>query len=423
MSETKEAAPSVDSGKYTSVDERWEYIIVSMILGDPFIHEFVVMMSKSCDESVGTMGVMVKNAAIRLVYSCKFLDKLTDSEARWVLVHEVLHLVFHHCTVRASTDPRMHRIDNIACDLAINQLIPETGHIVKPRKEVIEPYFPKSLGFPEKLSKEQYYQLLLEKDQKDKDKNKDPNGNPSSGNGSGDGDDEAFSEYGDLVDNHEGWTDEEAEIIDEMIRNKVDHLSKSSKSWGKVTGGIKEMIMAAQKSQIAWWRLLREYLGFLVTTKKENTMKRPNRRFGYPFAGTNRKHVDKILCAVDSSGSISEESLRHFLAEINNIAETHPVDLVVFDDGITQGPMLFTKKRKAFEFKGRGGTNFQPVMDLASKGKYKSLVILTDGCAAKCEYPKGVKDVIWCLVAEGTPPVEWGKRVDVKEKPGYQKAA
>jgi predicted metal-dependent peptidase len=404
-----EAPESKDSGRYVSVDERWEYLIVSMILGDPFIHEFIIMMSKIANESVQTMGVRVAGAAVHLAYSCKFLNQLTDSEARWVLVHEVLHLVFHHCTVRVSVDPRMHELDNIAADLAINQLIPETGHIMRPRPEIIVPCFPEAYGFPKLLSKEQYYQLLWEKEQEDK-----KNGGGSSIDGKGQ-----------LVDNHEEWSDAEAEIIDEIIRNKVEHLSKSDRSWGKVTGGIKEMIIAAQKSQVAWWRILREFLGFLVTTKKESTMKRPNRRFGYPFPGTKRRHIDKILCAIDSSGSISEDSLRRFLTEINNIQETHPVDLVVFDDGITIGPIPFTRKRKTFEFKGRGGTNFQPVMDLASKGKYKSLVMLTDGCAGVCTYPVGVRDVIWCLVDDGEPPkgVEWGRRVHIKEKPGYSKAA
>ena len=397
-----------NSNHYVTEDERWEYLVTSMILGDPFIHEFIIMMSKHADDRIETMGVCIKNAIIQLVYSPKFMAKLTDSEVRWVLVHEILHIVFHHCTVRSSTDPRMHQLDNIACDLAINQLIPDTGHIMKPREEIIKPCFPQAYNFPDKLSKEQYFQLLLQKEQEDK----------SNGGGK-----DSISGAGDLVDNHEGWTEEEAEIIDEIIRNKVDQMSRSSKAWGKVTGGIKEMIMAAQKAQLAWWRILREYLGLFSTTKKESTLKRPNRRYGYPFPGTKRRHVDKILCCVDTSGSMSEESLRKFLSEMNVMTETHPVDLITFDVGIQQGPIPFTRKRKTFEFKGRGGTSFKEICEFASKEKYKCMVILTDGCAPACDYPKGVRDVIWCLTDDGKPPVEWGRQVHIKEKPGYEKAA
>jgi len=421
---------------YVSEDERWEYLTTSLILGDPFIHEFLLMMSKSADKGMPTMGVRVLNARIFLHYNQEFLAKLTDSEARWVLVHEILHIVFHHCTLRSTTDPRLHHLDNIACDLAINQLIPNTGLILCPRPEVIVPYFPKALNFPVDLSKEQYYQLLIQKDKEENGDgggqgqgNSNPNGQGGApgngkpdpkGKGSGKG---TIDKAGQVVDDHEGWSDEEAEIIDEIIRQKVDQMAKSDKNWGNISGGIREKIEAAQKSQIAWWRLLREYLGLFSTTKKSYTMKRPNRRFGYPFPGTKRKYVDKVLCAIDSSGSISEDSLRRFLTEINTINETHPVDLVVFDTVIQQGPIPFTRKRKTFEFKGRGGTDFKAVMELATSGKYKCLVLLTDGAAPSVDYPRGVQDVIWALVDEGTPPVTWGKQVQIKEKVGYQKAA
>jgi predicted metal-dependent peptidase len=433
----------VSDNKYVSIDERWEYLVTSMILGDSFIHQFVIMMVKEADERIGTMGVRIKNAMIELVYSPKFMETLTDSEVRWVLVHEILHIVFHHCTVRGSTDPRMQHLDNIAADLAINQLIPNTGFVLQPREEVIKICLPKAFNFPEKLSKEQYFQLLLKEEQENKDKNKgkdkgkgkdkDQGGSGSgddpddqddqgeSGPGSGKGDD-PFKGKGEVIDNHDGWTEEEAEIIDEIIRNKVDQMSRSSKSWGNISGGIKEMIMAAQRPQLAWWRILREYLGLFSTTKKESTMKRPNRRYGYPFPGVKRRHVDKILCCVDTSGSISEDSLRKFLSEMNVMTETHPVDLVVFDVKIQQGPIPFTKKRKNFAFGGRGGTCFNEIMEFASKGKYKCMVILTDGAASAPEYPKGVRDIIWCLVDDGKPPVEWGRRVNIKDKPDAQRA-
>lgn len=427
---------------YKADNIRWEYILSSMVMGDPFIHAFLMIMSKHADEKIGTMGVRVVNGAIQLAYSPTFFNKLTDSEVRWVLVHEVMHVVFHHCTNRNTPDERMHTIHNYACDIAINQLIPSTGTILKPRKEVIEVLCHTQYKFPPKLSMEQYYQLLYQKDQEDKQKGngdgkgdgegndsgglpgKDPASDPGQGSGGGGKDDPITGEgKGQLIDNHEGWSEEEAEIIDEMIRQKVDNLSRSDKSWGKVTGDLKELILAAQKSQIAWWRLLRSYLGLFASTKRETTMKRPNRRFGYPLPGNKRKHIDKILCCVDTSASISASSLSKFLTEMNTILETHHIDLAVFDTQIVEGPIPYTRKVKKYDFKGRGGTDFGAIMKLGTEGKYKCMVILTDGAAPAPEYPKGVKDIIWCLVDNGKPPVEWGKQIHVKEKPGMRKAA
>ena len=90
----------------------------------------------------------------------------------------------------------------------------------------------------------------------------------------------------------------------------------------------------------------------------------------------------------------------------------------MFDVGITYGPKLFSRRVKKLELAGRGGTDFKAIFDLAEKGKYQSMVILTDGGAPAVEKPKGVKDIIWCLVGEGTPchpAVDWGKVVRIKE--------
>jgi predicted metal-dependent peptidase len=427
--------------------ERWSYLITTMSLNDNFIHEFLMIMSKYANESIKTMGVRVIDNTIKLCYAPSFLNRLYDSEARWCLVHEVLHVVFHHCTIRQSSDPSVARLHNIAADMAINQLIPnDNGAIKKPRKEIIEPYFPEMYSFPPKLSMEQYFQLLLQrfdpnqpppqgqgddgeggesggnKDDKD-DKDESPDGSDDGkeddkskdhGNGKGQGKPDPLDK-GDLVDNHEGWSDQDAGLIESIVRDTIQKFKESGQKWGQVTGSLEEMIMAAQRGQIKWWRVLREQLGHLISSTKTTTLKRPNRRFGYPYPGTQRKHVDKILVCGDSSVSVSDKSWNKFLAELNLIAETNPVDFVVFDTKITYGPKAFRRRIRKFNVPGRGGTSFDEIFELAVKGKYKSMVILTDGAAPAVEYPRGVKDIVWCIVQNGKPPVDWGKVVHVRE--------
>jgi predicted metal-dependent peptidase len=93
---------------------------------------------------------------------------------------------------------------------------------------------------------------------------------------------------------------------------------------------------------------------------------------------------------------------------------------MLFDTDITQLPKPFDRKKGSYDFKGRGGTCFQPVMDEAEKRRYSSLIILTDGEAAAPTRPKFVKDIIWVLVGTSNPPVEWGKRVRVVTQKGYK---
>jgi predicted metal-dependent peptidase len=453
---------------HTVEAERWDYLISSMVLNDPFIYDFLMLMSKHAAESVRTMGVKVVANMILLAYAPSFLKKLTNEEARWFICHEMLHVAFHHCTFRQSIDLRLAKMQNIAADMAINQLIPDTGIISKPRKEIIDPIMPEMYGFPKMLSMEQYFKLLMDKydknsqpdpgdgepqdggkgdgssgegDQEEQDADGSSSGKsekgkdekPSKGSGSGDeeedkdekssegsGDKEEKEEkdpldVGDLVDNHEGWSDEDADLINSIITSTVEQFEQSGRKWGSVSGGIKNSILAAQHSQIKWWRYLRQYIGHLSSTVNTTTLKRPNRRYGYPFPGTRRQYIDKVLVCGDASASVSDKSWSHFAAEVGALAEKNPVDWVVFDTAIKLGPIPFTRRVRKIDRVGYGGTDFGAIFELAVKGRYKSMVILTDGAADPIEYPKGVKDVIWCIVGNGNPPVPWGKVVRIQE--------
>jgi predicted metal-dependent peptidase len=440
---------SIKTIEYFNEESRWQYLISSMSL-DMFIHEILMLLSKYADESIRTMGVTVANNMIKLFYAPSFLHKLNDKEARWVITHEFLHIVFHHCTIRMSEDGKVSRLQNIAADMAINQIIPSgTGMLDKPREEIIKPYYPEMYGFPKGLSMEQYFLLLLEKfdpnkpqpqpQEGEQGEEQDGSGEGGQGDegdptedkeGSGQGKDDPRDgksskgvgdptkdplDAGDLVDSHEGWSDKNGDLIDSIIKDAVENWEKSGKKWGNISGTCKDQILAAQKTDTKWWKILRDYMGHLVSTIRTTTMKRPHRRYGYPYPGTTKRHIDKLLVCGDSSASVSSQSWSIFLSEVNMIAEVHPMDWVVFDVDIQFGPVPVTRRIRQMDVPGRGGTDFQAIFKLAEEGGYKSMVILTDGQADPIEYPKGVKDVIWCIVGGGKPPVDWGKIVYIKE--------
>lgn len=202
---------------------------------------------------------------------------------------------------------------------------------------------------------------------------------------------------------------EESEVVKEIVRAAVNKIARDERVWGKMPGDLKAIIMAAQKTYVSWERYLKYHLGQMVSPTQIRTMKRPDRRFGYPYAGKKRGYTDRKLVAIDTSGSIGEDELAQFLAEVNKLAEIQPVDLVLFDDGIQVGPVQFNRKHATMDFKGRGGTDFSEVFKLADERHYQSVIMLTDGCAAAPTYPDGVKDVLWVITGSGKPPVEWGK--------------
>jgi predicted metal-dependent peptidase len=400
--------------KFHNFYERWDWVVTFMVVEDKFVHEVLMMMDKRRDDSVETMGVSVEGTRINLVYCQKFVDSLSDPELRYVITHEIYHLVLHHCTIRLPVHEEDRKLYNKAADLAINSLIPQdcNRHMPKDKNGKVIGLLPSQYKFPDKLSMEQYVQLLRQKQEEDKRNGKGNGGSGSGGNADGDGDDGEPSGF----DNHDGW--KESEVIKEIVRGAVNKIARNERIWGSMPGDVKAIILAAQKSQVSWERYLKHYLGNLVSPTWISTMKRPDRRFGFPYPGKKRGYTDRKLVGIDTSGSIGEDELATFLCEVNKLSEIQPVDLVLFDDGIQYGPTLFDRKKVSFEFKGRGGTNFSEVFKLAEERGYQSVIMLTDGCAAAPSRPSEsiVKDILWVITGTGNPPVEWGDVIRITPK-------
>ena len=121
--------------KYANFYERWDWLVTFMVVEDRFVHHVLLMMDKSRNDAVGTMGVSVEGTRISLVYNEKFVESLSDAELRFVITHEVYHLVLHHCTIRLPQDKKDRELYNIAADLAINSLIKQDVNRTMPKDE------------------------------------------------------------------------------------------------------------------------------------------------------------------------------------------------------------------------------------------------------------------------------------------------
>jgi predicted metal-dependent peptidase len=135
---------------------------------------------------------------------------------------------------------------------------------------------------------------------------------------------------------------------------------------------------------------------------------------GYAFPGSKRLYVDRWLLAVDTSGSCFEkETLSRWKGIMDQLAESFPIDYVEFDTKAMSNPQSYTRK-VSFNFKGGGGTSFEPVSKLCDDRHYVGVIFLTDGCAEAPHKPNRTK-VLWCLPNKGfKPPVEWGDRVYIE---------
>ena len=186
---------------------------------------------------------------------------------------------------------------------------------------------------------------------------------------------------------------------DEMAVQMINGIIEKTKDWGSLSGRFAEKLQASTKARINWRKMLSGFRASILCSKRRLTRMKPNRRTGFQNLGSVRQFSTKVLIGVDVSGSITSESLSYFFGVINSAFRYgfESVDVVQFDCEIKTG---IVSLKKAMSGKigvvGRGGTDFQDVIDLAHREGYDGLVILTDGYADEPTIPPGMKSrIIW----------------------------
>lgn len=171
---------------------------------------------------------------------------------------------------------------------------------------------------------------------------------------------------------------------DESRQLEINELIMQIKDWGSISGSMVEQIMASTQAKIDYRKALAGFRASVISSKRNLTRMRPSRRWGFEQMGSKYAFSTSLLIAVDTSGSISTEMLKHFFSVIIKFFKygIEQIDVIQFDCEI-QGECMSlkkAKKQKSFAIHGRGGTSFQPVLDyLHEHNCYDGLIILTDG--------------------------------------------
>ena len=398
----------IDPALVAKANKRFEWLINFLICRYHFVHRTLSMMRKFPDTTVSTMGVRVVAAGkFELYYNPEWFDARTDAQGVYVFVHEVLHVILHHCTTRQFDD---HDLGNIAQDLAINELITEVNGICeKPRDKngnLIGVFVdelkkqPLLKDIQNKQTAEWYYNYLRQKQKEQESKGKGKKG-------------DGKVDLGTTMDDHGGF--KEHEIADERVRALVRELD-SCKMWGSMPQGDVELILQAQVKKVNWRNKMRQWWGSQLAKMKYSTRKRPNRRFGYIMPGFKKAYEDTWLVVIDTSGSTwGYGLLGQFLNIINQMVEEGvPIDMMQVDCEVQTEPKPYERRKAQYEFKGLGGTSMEPVMKVVEERKYRGVCIATDGEFAAPTKPSHAQ-VLWAVPKGKNPPVEWGERIYIEQ--------
>ena len=380
--------------------------LVSFLQDSPFFAELSRHITKIPTEDMPTAAVAFdqKRDDLVLYWNPQFFASLSPREVRGVLTHEFYHLVFGHLYGRKKTPPQLW---NIATDLAINSIILDpsrtgSNHLEGERQLPEFALVPgKALKHPEgrdwtedekasmKLAQiiaelppmqasEWYFEKIYEKTKDD----------PDFG--------AAMDALGSL-DDHGTWEslpDEVKEYVEGKVKSVVEKAVKTADSqangWGNMPTELVDSIRKSVSNIINWRKVLRQFVGQLVRGGRTNTMKRINKRYPYIHPGTKRGYEAKLLVAIDQSGSVSNEMLAEFFAELGSLTKKVTIDVLPFDCEAfdkdvyewRRGAMMPAKRMRA------GGTDFNAPTNLANdpknRGRWDGMLILTDG---ECNAP------------------------------------
>jgi len=191
---------------------------------------------------------------------------------------------------------------------------------------------------------------------------------------------------------------------DEMRSQEINETISRITGWGSIPGDLVEQIKASTRAKIDYRKILQGFRASILSSRRSLTRMRPNRRTGFQNMGSIYRFSTSILVAVDVSGSVSDRTLSDFYSVINNAFKygIERIDVMQFD--YVAGDIVeFRKRQTKVEVKGRGGTNFQSVVDRAASHlpTYDGLIILTDGYAPVPKLPVGFSTkILWVLQDE-----------------------
>lgn len=311
----------------------------------------------------------------RMFINAAWCGALADEHARFVILHECLHLMLRHHERVGGRDPVRW---NIAADLVINDVIPGLGGLDAMRpatglfRDTHAPFIPPN------LSVEEVYELLREHAQQGKGGPQATEGVVGAGCGVGD------------VDGGTAPPDAgQGGLSPGEWRNIAQAVANAAKQAGTEGGAALAPLLRIPPSRVPWQALLRELAATAISRAGRDVVTWAKRSRRSPrqviLPGTRTNDV-RLAIIIDSSGSMSDDELAACVAETRAAVDAAGVRayLVVHDHEvrtkvwIAPGSGVDTVSAAVI---GRGGTRFGGAYEAVGEERttFAAVVHFTDG--------------------------------------------
>ncbi|MEI6808651.1 MAG: VWA-like domain-containing protein [bacterium] len=220
------------------------------------------------------------------------------------------------------------------------------------------------------------------------------------------------------------------EVVNAGSLGKAVVATSIASSWGKLSAEQKKALpqhlrdagqQAAEDTlalspgtgKLNWKQLLRLYVGKAL--ERRPTFNRPPRRFpsmtGIIPGRARHGSKPKILCCIDTSGSMTKHLLEQISGELTKLSRSHQITICEFD---TKVHRVYEYRQAITSLKGRGGTSFLCLWEssLSQAHKPDLILVCTDGGGPAGDTIPKTK-VLWLLTPNGKKPAVWGKCIQM----------
>lgn len=341
-----------------------------------------------------TFGVTLLNLRMAMIWHRPFLEKLSNNELKWLLLHEEFHLISNHVKRGKGYD---HKLSNIAQDMIINHLIAKNYGEATPYKYT-EPIFTQAeydelmargratpqaaqmIGkstavqldpnYKGDLVYEPLYLWLQQEHQKHKEGKPNKLSQPTKDLL------DAFVD-GQTVDVHMELDELSDELRQQIVHAASEKCRQRSRYSPDSVNQVLELLL--QKPKKDNLKLIKRTIAQVKGFIKNPTYRRPSRKLEGAKGNTK---VGKGLTVIwDWSGSMWGE---HQAVACELYKDGYYLDVIGSDTEVRKVYKVTSKRELAkVPFSGNGGTELQPAINYVADSKnrlnHKPLVILTDG--------------------------------------------
>lgn len=367
-------------------------------------------------------------------YFAEFIEKLSDAQLRFLVIHEVEHKLFKHLTTWQHLYRKQPQLANAACDYVINIGITDRhaqdNFAEMPPDGLVDP---KYRGWDSGAVYRDLYENIP-----DCDTCGGTGHAPEGEDGDGDGESQQCPDCqgsgkktspGSGFDYHD-WeaAQDMTEAEREQLARDVDQaLRQGMIAAGKEGSGGDRDFGELLQPQVDWRKAMREFVQDTCAGRDYSTWNRPNRRYigarVYLPTGISQQ-IGELVIAVDTSGSIGQAEITRMLSEVKEIAETvHPkaVRLLYWDTQVCVDERYEMHELdnlvNSTKPGGGGGTMVECVPEYMRENNItpQAAVIFTDGYLGGT-FGEWVCPTLWVILDNDNCTAPFGKTLHVQAR-------